>query len=584
MLVPGQILGRYRLGEPLGTGGMGTVFAATHLTLGTEHALKILRVDDPEGRRRLLAEGRTQARLSHPNVVPVRDALELPDGRPVLVFDRVRGPSLAVLLEHASLEPDEAVRLWRGVVDGVAHAHAHDIVHRDLKPANILLDTEREPSCPRVTDFGIARCLSVPGATAPGQALGSVGHLAPEQLLDAASAGPQADVFSLGVLLLELLTGEPPFEGARGAAWLQAVEEADGTVPEGVPEELVSVVRRCLRSRPEDRFADARALSAALERGPLPETRPTAPPSTRPSPVPASRWVGVGVLVASVGVLLGLGATLLLRPPPVPPSSTSVATQVIGDLEREAWSRSADEPAAALALLRAAGALRGEAVPDNLVLDLVGRGAAQHVLEVPDTVPVVAVDDSTVAAIATSGEVRLWDRHTGEVQAAFSTGVFQPRQLDLWPGAAGIVTRNHERLGTSRTEAVAWDRQGHATIYAPGAGRRVLVDGLVIAEVGEDVVAWDLDGEERWRRPHPGSVVRLLVDEGVVHLVGRDRTVSLRTATGEVLPELGVGDELLGIVPGEGSVLLAEPDALRWRTAEGGHQTFKCYELIFIHR
>ena len=106
-LQPGAVLGRYVLGEVLGRGGVGVVHAATHATLHTEHALKVLRVDDPEGRRRLLQEGRTQARLSHENVVAVRDALTLDDGRPVLVFDRVRGPSLRTLLRHASLPEQE---------------------------------------------------------------------------------------------------------------------------------------------------------------------------------------------------------------------------------------------------------------------------------------------------------------------------------------------------------------------------------------------------------------------------------------------------------------------------------------------
>jgi len=565
VLSQGQELGRYRVGAVLGTGAVGTVHAAVHTTLGTEHALKVLRLDDAEGRRRLLDEGRTQARLSHPNVVPVRDALQLADGRPVLVFDRVHGPTLRTLLRHAALPQDEAERLWLGVVEGVAHAHAHGVVHRDLKPANVLLDTRMTPSCPRVTDFGIARCLAVEGGTAPGQILGTPGYLAPEQLTDAASAGPAADVFSLGVLGVELLTGARPFAEVQGAAWLAAVAQADGQVVDGVPERWRTVLARCLRSRPQDRFPDAGALVDAI-REPQPTPAPASSLDSRASPPPLPSLVLAG-LAGLIGLAAGVAASSLASPVPQQPASDPSA-----ELERDAWTRAADHPEQALALLRAAASLHDRTIPDSLVLDLVGRGAAVHVLPLPDSVPAVDARDGHVAAITTPGEVVLWDLDSGRQVSRFSTGVYQPRVLRLWPGAQGVLVDHHSMMGTSRTEAIAWDRQGRARVHAPGAQERLLVGERVLARIDDQLVAWDLDGNEVWRRGGMDGVRRLHAQTDSVVAVSPGAHVRLGLADGSMLEPLPVepGVDLLGVSPDGRSAVRVDHDQVGWLDLSSG--------------
>ena len=568
-LQPGAVLGRYVLGEVLGRGGVGVVHAATHATLHTEHALKVLRVDDPEGRRRLLQEGRTQARLSHENVVAVRDALTLDDGRPVLVFDRVRGPSLRTLLRHASLPEPEALRLWTGIVRGVAHAHAHGVVHRDLKPGNVLLDTTRTPSIPRVTDFGIARCLAVEGATAPGQVLGSPGYLAPEQLLDAASAGPPADVFSLGVLLVELLTGEPPHEGVRGAAWLAAVDEADGVVPDGVPDALAPLVRRCLRSRPEDRFPDAAALLGAIEPSEataVPEVRSADPvPSTRKSALSGAVPVGlVGIGTLALGWALGGALTAGWGAGPAGPIDDPAAS-----LERRAWTRAADHPGQALALLRAAAHVRGEPIPDSLVLDLVDRGAAVHVLPMVDSVPAVGASGGRVAGITTDGELTLWDGTTGREITHFSTGVYQPRMVQLLEDDGGVVLDYHHEMGSSRTEAVAWDLQGRALVGVADAGVRMAAGEHVVAVVGEEVIAWDRTGAEAWRLAASPRAVLVAAEPGSVHVLDGPLGRQVRLRDGREIGRFEAQDALISLAPDRGAAVARTAGRTRWVGASG---------------
>ncbi len=261
-LEPGDQVERYRVESVLGEGGSARVYRVRHTTLGTVHALKVLTVDHPTLRKRLLAEGRAQARLSHPNLVPVRDVLELEDG-PALLMDFVSGQTLRDLLRESALHPDAATQLFRGVADGMAYAHAEGLVHRDLKPANVLLDDSTDPPTPRVTDFGLVRALDQEEAstrhTRAGMAMGTLGYMAPEQVRDARSADARTDIFSLGTLLYTMLTGTRPFPGSdqlqvmndTAAANYRPVEAAAGT---SLPPALVEVVDRCMMVDPEQRF------------------------------------------------------------------------------------------------------------------------------------------------------------------------------------------------------------------------------------------------------------------------------------------------------------------------------------------
>ena len=261
-LLPGTILGeRYIIDGVLGRGGFATVYAARHAQLASEHAIKVLHAGaDEAARTRLLSEGRIQARLNHPNVVRVTDVVELPFGVG-LVMDTIHGETLRARLNRGRVPLDEAHTLGEGLIRGVAAAHALGLVHRDLKPENVLVDRD---GVPKVIDFGIARGEAA-GHTQAGIGMGTPGYMAPEAYHDVASAGPPADVFGLGVILYELLSGQRPF--AEGAPWMQQLERARqaawtplSALSPGLPQALIDAVHAALSPRAADRPPDAEHL------------------------------------------------------------------------------------------------------------------------------------------------------------------------------------------------------------------------------------------------------------------------------------------------------------------------------------
>src|SRR5438874_5940296 len=206
MLVGEVIADRYELEELVGTGGMSSVFKARDRMLDRNVALKILHehyLDDDEYVERFRREARAVAQLSHPNIVTVIDRGEA-NGRQFIVFEYIDGSTLKEVVEaRGPLPVREAVELAIGIARGLAFAHANGLVHRDVKPQNVLLNGDGKP---KVTDFGIARSLDVAGVTQTGTVLGTSQYIAPEQ----ASGQPvdaQSDVYSLGAVLYELLTG-----------------------------------------------------------------------------------------------------------------------------------------------------------------------------------------------------------------------------------------------------------------------------------------------------------------------------------------------------------------------------------------
>ena len=247
---------------------MGVVYEARHTTFGTRHAVKLLRVPDPVLRARLVREGRLQARLVHRNVVPVEEVVEI-DGAPALVMPFVEGPTLAQVMADQRLPEAVAIDVFRAVASGVAEIHRARLVHRDLKPANVLLEVLPGEVVPRVSDFGLAKALAAVEPTlqtGTGAMLGTPAHAAPEQLADAARAGPAADVFSLGCILYELLSGRRAFLGA---------DRETRPALDGIPGVFGPLLARCLASDPAERPADAVALLGALPAaGPPVDLRP----------------------------------------------------------------------------------------------------------------------------------------------------------------------------------------------------------------------------------------------------------------------------------------------------------------------
>ena len=272
-LQAGDLVERYRVESVLGEGGTARVYRVRHTTLETVHALKVLTLDHPEIRGRLIAEGKAQARLTHPHIVPVRDVIDH-QGLPTLLMDFVPGRTLAQLLKAELPQQEETIRLFCEIVKGVAYAHKNGLVHRDIKPGNVLLDETTQPVCARVTDFGLVRVLDLPdGAvrhTLVGATMGTLGFMAPEQLRDSRLVDARTDIFSLGALLYSMVTRCPPFVGvdqlevmnATAACRYQPVLEAGG--PTILPE-IVQAIEGCLKVDPKDRYQTAEELLAVFE-------------------------------------------------------------------------------------------------------------------------------------------------------------------------------------------------------------------------------------------------------------------------------------------------------------------------------
>ncbi|HMF17611.1 MAG TPA: serine/threonine-protein kinase, partial [Gemmataceae bacterium] len=298
--VPGPLpaqIGRYRILEWLGSGGMGTVYRAHDPHLDREVALKVPRLeplwdDRALAVQRFLREARAAAGVRHPHVCPIYDAGEQA-GVPYVVMAFIQGPNLTKLLRPEGLEPRLASKLVSKVALGLEAVHAQGIIHRDLKPGNILLDAAGEPL---VTDFGLA-CLrqEQKPLTVYGVLLGTPGYMAPEQVTpQAGPLGPWTDIYSLGVVLYQLLTGRTPFVESGLTLCYQIAHEKPPPPSQfrgGLDPALEAIVLKALAQRPQDRFASAGQFSEALQgwlRGePVNQHPPavTVPPQTSPMTV-----------------------------------------------------------------------------------------------------------------------------------------------------------------------------------------------------------------------------------------------------------------------------------------------------------
>jgi hypothetical protein len=319
LLVPGEEVERYEVLRTLGAGGMAQVVLVRHTALGTLHALKVLTLAGPGLADRLLAEGRVQAQLRHPNVVAVSDVITV-KGMPALVLEYVDGPDLERWIAEAPPDPVEAERLFRGIVAGVAAAHAAGHIHRDLKPANVLLATgEGGERVPRIADFGLVKALAIQadtaGRTRAGLPLGTPQYMAPEQIRSAADVDRRADIWSLGCILYELVTHTQAFPGEDLVdVWERASQRRRGPVPEGTPAHLVTTIDRCLQPDPDRRPADCEAVLALLDDRRLPigaidlRVERMGPPSGRGAP---RALLAVAAALGSVVVVLGVTGVVL---------------------------------------------------------------------------------------------------------------------------------------------------------------------------------------------------------------------------------------------------------------------------------
>jgi eukaryotic-like serine/threonine-protein kinase len=279
---------RYRLDSRIATGGMGVVWRATDTVLGREVAVKVLKAeyaDDSTFRSRFETEARHAAALHHPGVAGVYDfgeaAPEAGSGnpRPYLVMELVQGEPLSRLLADGRPLDHEAVRdLLAQAGDALAAAHSAGIVHRDVKPANLMVTPGGRL---KITDFGIARAADGVGITQTGTVMGTAQYLAPEQARGE-RATPASDVYALGVVAFECLSGRRPFEAeSQVATALAHIQQPVPELPADVPADLAAVVRRALAKEPGERYADGAAIAAALrgQGGPIAAPPPAVPPT-----------------------------------------------------------------------------------------------------------------------------------------------------------------------------------------------------------------------------------------------------------------------------------------------------------------
>ncbi|HEV3257393.1 MAG TPA: serine/threonine-protein kinase, partial [Gemmataceae bacterium] len=261
----------YEVEETIGRGGMGIVFRARHLRLGRLVALKMLLVGacaTPDERARFQREAEAVARLKHPNIVQVYDVGDS-DGRPYFTMELLDGGSLAQELSGTPQPARQVAALVATLAEAVHAAHQSGIVHRDLKPANILLTAD---GTPKVADFGLARHVEgEPALTLSGARIGTPSYMAPEQVIaKAGTIGPAADIYGLGALLYEMLTGRPPFRGETAAETQRQVISDEPVSPSRlitkVPRDLETICLKCLSKEPNRRYASAAALADDLKR------------------------------------------------------------------------------------------------------------------------------------------------------------------------------------------------------------------------------------------------------------------------------------------------------------------------------
>lgn len=328
------IAGRYRIDALLGRGGMAEVYEGYDDRLQRPVAVKVLRPDmaaRDDVRNRFEFEARHAARLSHPNVVGVYDTGE-DEGIPFLVMELLPGETLADAITRGPVDQDWLKRVAGDVLQALGAAHAAGIVHRDIKPANIVLATD---GCAKVTDFGIAKTLEVAAEenaqndlTSTNQLVGTPSYLAPERI-DGSPATPRSDLYSLGVVLYEALSGVKPFTGPTAIAVADAVQRATPTPltelrPDADPA-LVSVINRAMSRDPANRYASAEEMFAHLEAAEATSATPAR--GFGMIPPPAADSTQVIPVDATRAVTAATPAATYASPPPAAPARTRTAAR-----------------------------------------------------------------------------------------------------------------------------------------------------------------------------------------------------------------------------------------------------------------
>lgn len=512
----GARLGPYRIDAELGAGGMGQVFRATDTRLDREVAVKVLPPDrwsDPKLRNRFEREARALSSLSHPNLCALYDVGELTESGvtvPWLVMELLHGETLHDRLDAGRLGIRKALSFAAQIASGLAAAHAKGVVHRDLKPENVFIV---EGELLKILDFGLAVTTtakddaSTAMRTEPGMVMGTAHYMSPEQIrgvpLDARS-----DIFSLGIVLFEMLTGRVPFHARSSVETMNAILVEEPPEMPGIPEAVETIVQRCLEKDPNQRFSSAKDLAFALE-----STAKTITSSTPKSPLPAKRADGQGegrfkkIALLSVLAALILAAAVLSRRPDAVPEPPRLRTIT--------YSGRDSAPAAS---------------PDGRLIAYVSsRDGARRIwleqLADGTDAPVTTGPDDSAPRFSPDGAALLFTRSANGRSALYRVAAVggQPRRV-VDDAFDGDFSRDGKRIAFVRNRPGAERASTLCIASADGGGVRELA-----ASTSDDLVAprWSPDGRRIAvtlvpRSTAPGSVMLVDVESGERTVLARE--------------------------------------------------------------
>jgi len=310
----GQNFSHYQILEKLGEGGMGVVYKAFDSSLKRNVALKFLPANLTENissRKRFIVEAQAASALDHPNICNIHEINETDDGQLYICMAYYDGESLRQKIKKGPLTFEESLDIFFHIAQGLKAAHEEKIVHRDIKPGNIIITDKGEV---KIVDFGLAKLNGVSKLTKETSTLGTIHYMSPEQL-QGKEVDHRSDIWSLGVVIYELLTGEPPFKGDYESAVHYAIlNEEAGLVDNSVSQEIKNVLDKCLSKKPEDRYEDVGELADELKST-----------SEKPSDKDfgkiglKKRWANISILVSvlvlvfmAIGIAIGIMIGLIL--------------------------------------------------------------------------------------------------------------------------------------------------------------------------------------------------------------------------------------------------------------------------------
>ncbi|HZI30677.1 MAG TPA: protein kinase [Gemmatimonadaceae bacterium] len=535
---------RYRITRELGAGGMATVYLAHDLKHDREVAIKVVHQELAAalGGERFLAEIKTTARLQHPHILPLLDSGEA-GGTLYYVMPFVAGESLRDRLDREKQLPiEDAISIAREVADALGYAHGHGIVHRDIKPENILLQGTHAA----VADFGIALAVQSAGGprlTQTGLSLGTPNYMSPEQAMGDKTIDARSDIYALGAVTYEMLTGEPPFTGANVQAIVAKVlsdrPRPPSMVRDTVPPEVDAAVLKCLAKLPADRFPNAPAFATALTGPPVRTSRTGAIPragDARPWRLATVALALTTLVLAGVVLFprgererrtvtraeLEIGRTTTLTPPTIEASPDGRSVVYCNGLE--IWIRRLEDMAASVPRAGSGGCFSASFSPDGRqlavlgvpnglrIVSLTGEAPPRPIVvsELPD-VPIYGggiewAADGNVYIASRNVLLRIApDQGTSAVVARVdSANVF--RSIDVMPEAKASVVAISPRAGTQLSEyriAVVDHSNGSLEYIQQGVNAKLAGDHLIVARDDGKLFAVPFDLGSRSLRGTP---------------------------------------------------------------------------------